>query len=151
MKLQGSEVSIHFNSAPGVLFNTPGSGLARNVLTVRVQPNEGISLLMNAKRPGTVTQIVRAAMDFEYHEAFGSYSPEAYERLLLDAIIGDSTLFIRRDEVEGSWAIIDAIEEAWAANAVELAPYAPGSWGPPQADELLAHDGRAWDPLGGRL
>ena len=148
MKMQGSEVNIHFNAAPGVLFNAPGKVLARNVLTVRVQPHEGISLLMNVKRPGTVTQIAQAAMDFEYHEAFGSYSPEAYERLLLDAIVSDSTLFIRRDEVEGSWAIIDAIEEAWAANAVELALYAPGSWGPAQADTLLTRDGRDWDPLG---
>ena len=148
MKLQGSEANIHFNSAPDVLFNAPGRRLERNVLKVRVGPNEGISLLMNAKIPGTLTQIARAAMDFEYHEAFGSYSPEAYERLLLDAIIGDSTLFIRRDEVEGSWAIIDAIEDAWKADAVKLSSYAPGSWGPDEADTLLLRDGRAWDPLG---
>ena len=148
LKRQGSEVSIHFNSAPGVLFNAPGGNLARNILTLRIQPKEGISLLINAKRPGTVTRIAPAHMDFEYNEAFGSYSPEAYERLLLDAMLGDSTLFIRRDEVESAWSIIDRIEEAWAAGTPPLANYEPGSWGPQAADELLARDGRAWDCLG---
>ncbi len=148
LKRQGSEVTIHFNSAPGVLFNAPGGNLARNTLTLRIQPKEAISLLINAKRPGTVTRIAPTHMDFEYHEAFGSYSPEAYERLLLDAMLGDSTLFIRRDEVESAWAIIDRIEQAWAAGAPPLAPYAPGSWGPQAAEQLLERDGRRWDYLG---
>ncbi len=148
MHRQGSELSIHFNSAPGVLFNAQANRVARNVLTLRVQPNEGISLLINAKRPGTTTRISPVHMDFEYHEAFGSYSPEAYERLLLDAILGDSTLFIRRDEVECSWAIIDRIEEGWQSGLSPLAVYEPGSWGPAEADMLLARDGRSWDRLG---
>ena len=148
LKRQGSEVSIHFNSAPGILFNAPGGNLARNILTLRIQPKEGISLLINAKRPGTVTRIAPAHMDFEYNEAFGSYSPEAYERLLLDAMLGDSTLFIRRDEVESAWSIIDRIEDAWAAGTPQLAKYEPGTWGPQAANELLARDGRTWDWLG---
>ena len=148
LKRQGSEVSIHFNCAPGVLFNAPGGNLARNILTLRIQPKEGISLLINAKRPGTVTRIAPTHMDFEYNEAFGSYSPEAYERLLLDAMLGDSTLFIRRDEVESAWKIIDRIEESWSAGTPPLVLYEPGTWGPQAADELLARDGRSWDCSG---
>ena len=87
-------------------------------------------------------------MDFDYNEAFGSYSPEAYERLLLDAMLGDSTLFIRRDEVESAWSIIDRIEESWTSGTPPLAMYEPGSWGPQAANELLARDGRTWDCLG---
>ena len=148
LRQQGSEVSIHFNAAPGVLFNAPGKTLSRNVLTLRIQPREGIALLINAQKPGTVTRIAPVHMDFEYHQAFGSYSPEAYERLLLDAILGDATLFIRRDEVESAWAIIDKIEEAWTTGAAPLALYQPGEWGPAEAHALLARNGRAWDQLG---
>lgn len=130
------------SAAPGAL-----SCPSANVVILRVQPNEGISLLMNAKTPGNHTRIAPAWMDFDYDQSFGSYSPEAYERLLLDAALGDSTLFIRRDEVEGAWAIIDAIEAAWSQNTPSLAFYAPGSWGPEQADALLMRDGRRWDAL----
>ena len=114
MPRQGSEIHIHFRNVPGVLFGASDHKLQHNVLALRVQPREGISLLMNAKTPGTVTRIAPAHMDFDYDVAFGSYSPEAYERLLLDAILGDFTLFIRNDEVEGAWRIIDSIEEVWA-------------------------------------
>ncbi len=148
LKRQSSEVSIHFNSAPGVLFNAPGKMLARNVLTLRIQPHEGITLLINAQKPGAVSLPAPVHMDFEYHQAFGSYSPEAYERLLLDALSGDFTLFIRRDEVEGAWSIIDGIEQAWGQGVAPLAFYEPGSWGPAQADTLLERDGRAWDQSG---
>lgn len=147
---RGSEICIHFKKAPGVLFNTDShlrTGVANNVLVLRVQPSEGISLLMNAKTPGTVTRIAPATMDFDYDVAFGSYSPEAYERLLLDAILGDSTLFIRRDEVENAWKIIDSIESAWAQNSPSLSFYTPGTWGPEQAQTLLERDGRHWDAL----
>jgi glucose-6-phosphate 1-dehydrogenase len=147
---QGSEICIHFRPAPGVLFNTQERGpnkLGDNVLVLRVQPNEGISLLINAKTPGTITRIAPATLDFQYDVAFGSYSPEAYERLLLDAILGESTLFIRRDEVEGAWRIIDSVEDAWAQNKPALTTYAPGTWGPQEATDLLARDGRHWDIL----
>lgn len=87
-------------------------------------------------------------MEFQYEVAFGSYSPEAYERLLLDAILGDPTLFIRDDEVENAWKIIDSIEAGWAAGAPPITFYPAGTWGPPEADTLLTREGRAWTPLG---
>jgi glucose-6-phosphate 1-dehydrogenase len=143
----GSEICIHFKPAPGVLFGAHGNHLQHNVLVLRVQPKEGISLLINAKTPGTVTRIAPAHMDFNYNESFGSYSPEAYERLLLDAILGDFTLFIRNDEVEGSWRIIDSIEQVWAEGKPPLSFYPAGTWGPPAANNLLSRDGRNWDAL----
>jgi glucose-6-phosphate 1-dehydrogenase len=147
MPKQGSEICIHFKHAPGVLFARDGQHVTNNVLVLRVQPKEGISLLINAKTPGNVSRIAPAHMDFNYDVAFGSYSPEAYERLLLDAILGDSTLFIRDDEVEGSWRIIDSIEAGWAAAQPPLAMYPAGSWGPPEAAELLRRKDRDWDAL----
>ncbi len=140
-----SEISVHFRGAPGVLFNAGGATVASNVLRLRVQPQEGFSLQVNAKKPDTVTRIAPAEMSFHYAGAFGSYSPEAYERLLLDAILGDSTLFIRRDEVERAWAIIDPIEKSWASGAPPLGTYAPGEWGPKAAHDLIGADGFKWD------
>jgi glucose-6-phosphate 1-dehydrogenase len=150
----GSEICIHFQPAPGVLFGSTNH-LAHNVLVLRIQPREGISLLINAKTPGNITRIAPAHMDFDYDLAFGSYSPEAYERLLLDAILGDFTLFIRDDEVEGSWRIIDSIEAAWTGQGPvaggqgqpPLSFYPAGTWGPPEAQKLMAADGRQWDAM----
>src|SRR5436305_1150048 len=142
-----TEISIHFKKAPAVLFN---KGLSdRNVLVIRIQPDEGISLRIHAKVPGTSFRIEPVKMDFHYGTSFGKASPEAYERLLLDAMSGDATLFARRDEVEEAWAFIDPIEEAWHAkkDAPELFFYPAGSWGPEAADDLLAGDGRAWRRL----
>ena len=118
-----------------------------NILALRVQPQEGISLLINAKTPGTVTRIAPANMDFNYNVAFGSYSPEAYERLLFDAIHGDFTLFIRNDEVEGSWHIIDSIERVWSKGTPPIAFYPAGTWGPDQASAMLEREGRTWDAM----
>jgi len=120
-----------------------------NVLVIRIQPDEGISLRMQAKMPGTSFRIEPVKMDFHYGTSFGKASPEAYERLLLDAMSGDATLFARRDEVEEAWAFIDIIENAWSAkkNAPDLFLYPAGSWGPEAADELLARDGRSWRRL----
>src|SRR3954453_19084404 len=109
----GTEISIHFKKAPGVLFNKESAALDQNVLVVRIQPDEGISLRMQAKIPGTSLRIEPVKMDFHYGTSFGKASPEAYERLLLDAMSGDATLFARRDEVEEAWAFIDPIEEEW--------------------------------------
>jgi len=101
-----------------------------------------------AKIPGTSLRIEPVKMDFHYGTSFGKASPEAYERLLLDAMSGDATLFARRDEVEEAWAFIDPIEKTWAEkNAPPLTLYPSGSWGPEEADELLARDGRAWRRL----
>jgi glucose-6-phosphate 1-dehydrogenase len=145
----GTEISVHFKKAPSVLFNKESNALGHNVLVIRIQPDEGISLRMEAKVPGSSFRIEPVKMDFHYGTSFGKASPEAYERLLLDAMSGDATLFARRDEVEGAWAFIDAIEHAWAAkeNAPELFEYSAGSWGPEAADDLLARDGRSWRRL----
>src|SRR6266508_2290350 len=142
-----TEISIHFKKAPAVLFNKDLHDL--NVLVIRIQPDEGISLRIHAKVPGTSFRIEPVKMDFHYGTSFGKASPEAYERLLLDAMSGDATLFARRDEVEQAWAFIDPIEEAWHAkkDVPELFFYPAGSWGPEAADDLLARDGRAWRRL----
>jgi len=144
-----TEISVHFKRAPMVLFNRDSTALDQNVLVIRIQPDEGISLRMMAKIPGTSLRIEPVKMDFHYGTSFGKASPEAYERLLLDAMSGDPTLFARRDEVEEAWAFIDPIEHAWSQkeNAPPLSFYPAGSWGPEEADELLANDGRTWRRL----
>ena len=145
----GTEISVHFKQAPAVLFNKEAVTLGQNVLVIRIQPDEGISLRMQAKMPGTSFRIQPVKMDFHYGTSFGKASPEAYERLLLDAMSGDATLFARRDEVEEAWAFIDIIENAWAAkkDAPNLFFYPAGSWGPEEADDLLARDERTWRRL----
>jgi len=142
-----TEISIHFKKAPAVLFNKNLSD--QNVLVIRIQPDEGISLRIHAKVPGTSFRVEPVKMDFHYGTSFGKASPEAYERLLLDAMSGDATLFARRDEVEEAWSFIDVIESAWSAkkDAPGLFSYPAGSWGPDEADDLLARDDRAWRRL----
>jgi glucose-6-phosphate 1-dehydrogenase len=104
---------------------------------------------MQAKMPGATLRIEPVKMDFHYGTSFGKASPEAYERLLLDAMSGDATLFARRDEVENAWKFVDTIEEAWHSTSQQpgLFEYPSGSWGPKEADELLQRDGRAWRRL----
>ena len=145
----GTEISVHFKKAPSVLFNKESEGHGHNVLVIRIQPDEGISLRIEAKLPGTSLRIEPVKMDFHYGTSFGKASPEAYERLLLDAMAGDATLFARRDEVEEAWAFIDAIQHAWQAkeNAPPLCFYPAGSWGPDEADKLIASEGRTWRRL----
>jgi glucose-6-phosphate 1-dehydrogenase len=142
-----TEISIHFKKAPAVLFNKDLQD--QNVLVIRIQPDEGIALRIHAKVPGASFRVEPVKMDFHYGTSFGKASPEAYERLLLDAMSGDATLFARRDEVEEAWAFIDVIEHAWAAKkgAPGLFFYPAGSWGPEEADDLLARDGHAWRRL----
>ena len=143
-----TEISVHFKKAPMVLFNRDSMEHDQNVLVIRIQPDEGISLRMMAKIPGTSLRIEPVKMDFHYGTSFGKASPEAYERLLLDAMSGDATLFARRDEVEDAWAFIDTIENVWTGkNPPPLTFYPAGSWGPEEADELLVRDGRAWRRL----
>lgn len=143
---RGTEIAVQFKAPPSVLFNKEPAGVGANVLVIRIQPEEGISLRMQAKIPGTTVRIEPVKMDFHYGTSFGKASPEAYERLLLDALSGDATLFARRDEVESAWKFIDGIEEAWhqSPNPPELYTYAAGSWGPREADTLLQLDGRSW-------
>jgi glucose-6-phosphate 1-dehydrogenase len=145
----GTEIAVQFKSAPGVLFNKDAEQGGPNVLVIRIQPDEGISLRIQAKRPGGAVRVEPVKMDFHYGTSFGKASPEAYERLLLDAMSGDATLFARRDEVEGAWRFIDLIEHAWHSDeeTPPLCEYAAGSWGPNEADELLERDGHAWRRL----
>ena len=146
----GTEIAVQFKNAPEVLFNKVGTGeVGANVLVIRIQPDEGISLRMQAKIPGTALRIEPVKMDFHYGTSFGKASPEAYERLLLDAMSGDATLFARRDEVEQAWSFIDDIEHAWHQSATppQLCFYPSGSWGPKEADELIERDGRSWRRL----
>ena len=122
-----------------------GSKLDPNALTLRLQPHEGIDLRFNGKIPGTTVEVRPVRMHFSYDAEFGAYTPEAYERLLLEAIAGDATLFIRRDEVETAWQIADAVRAGW--DGKPLSPeefYAAGTWGPAAADALLARSGHAW-------
>ena len=147
---KATEISVHFRGAPGVLFNALPSGLeAGNVLVIRIQPDEGISLKIQSKIPGPALRMEDVKMDFHYSTSFGKSSPEAYERLLLDAMAGDATLFARRDEVEEAWRFVDEIEHAWhkSDSPPAMAEYPAGSWGPNEADELLKRDGRRWRRL----
>ena len=142
----GTEIAVQFKDVPGVLFNREPK-VGPNVLVIRIQPDEGISLRIQAKLPGAAVRIEPVKMDFAYGTSFGKASPEAYERLLLDAMSGDATLFARRDEVEHAWEFVDRIENAWHHPDGEPPPlctYPSGSWGPPEADALLERDGRAW-------
>jgi glucose-6-phosphate 1-dehydrogenase len=140
-----TEIAVVFNEIPHTLFHALDGGITANTLAVRVQPDEGISLRFISKEPGQQTILRDVAMDFRYGAAFGSNTPEAYERLLLDAMRGEATLFTRRDEVEAQWAYVDHVLGAWAAEGNPPPPmYASGSWGPEQADDLLARDGRRW-------
>ena len=141
-----TEITIHFKPVPQVLYNTPPTGpLPANVLTVRVQPDEGVSMEFHVKVPGAATRIQRRKMDFGYAEAFGSAPPEAYQRLLLDAALGDATLFTRGDEVVAAWRYVEPILEGCAMQSAErLAFYGPGAWGPKEADALIAADGNRW-------
>ena len=146
---KATEISIHFRKPPHVLFNRGTGDDSANVLVVRIQPDEGISLRIQSKIPGPAVRMERVKMDFQYSTSFGKASPEAYERLLLDAMSGDATLFARRDEVEWAWRYIDQIEEAWhqSPEPPPMCSYPAGTWGPAEADALLAADGREWRRL----
>jgi glucose-6-phosphate 1-dehydrogenase len=141
-----TEIAVQFKRAPLALFARAGvPTIDPNVLAIRVQPDEGILLRFGAKVPGQGLQIRNVNMDFRYGSSFAVDSPDAYETLLLDAMIGDASLFTRDDEVERAWAILQPVLDAWGAGeGGPLHFYAAGSWGPPAADELLERDGRAW-------
>ncbi len=140
-----TEVVITFQGVPHLPFKAADSrGLQPNALVLRIQPDEGISLRFGAKVPGQSFKVRSVAMDFSYGAAFLEEAPDAYERLLLDAMLGDPTLFIRSDEVEQAWRIVDPILTAWADDDAPLAFYPAGTWGPKEADELIERDGRQW-------
>jgi len=141
-----SEIAIQFKRPPGTLFaESDRFNLAPNTLAFQIQPDEGLSLVLNGKVPGLETRMQPVKMNFRYSTTFGSNTPEAYERLVLDAMIGDGTLFIRGDEAETSWALYTPVLEAWAAAGREgMGSYAAGSWGPSVGDALVASSKHAW-------
>src|SRR3989440_1624177 len=145
LKEKLSEVTVRFRSPPLTLFQKQcESPVFPNDLIIRVQPGEGISFRLNGKVPGGQMSIKPVALDFNYEETFHVSSPEAYERLIFDAMVGDQTLFIRGDEAEAAWAVIDPIEQGWAQSKRPPEPYAPGTWGPKRAMDLIEMDGRRW-------
>jgi glucose-6-phosphate 1-dehydrogenase len=146
LPVSASEVRIQFKPPPHVLFAAQcGPKLDSNAITLRLQPNESIFLRFNGKVPGASLSVRPVRMQFSYDSEFGAYTPEAYERLLLEAVAGDATLFIRRDEVEAAWQIVDPIREAWDSQALSQSEfYEAGAWGPPLAEKLLAQYGHTW-------
>jgi glucose-6-phosphate 1-dehydrogenase len=140
-----TDISIHFRPAPYPLFRKVSSITAQpNVLAIRIQPDEGISLKFDSKVPGPAVRSAPVTMEFRYATSFGAEPPEAYERLLLDTMLGESTLFARRDEVETAWAWLDPLLKAWGGDGRDPQLYAAGSWGPEDADRLIERDGRKW-------
>lgn len=151
-----TEIAIHFRSAPLAVFrNELGEGngdsaaagvyeAVPNLLILRIQPEEGISLKFNSKRPGAGMTLRPVSMDFNYGSSFGERSPSAYETLLLDAIVGDATLYTRQDMVEASWSVVQPILDYWSTRKFAFPNYAPGTWGPAEADEMLARRGHSW-------
>jgi glucose-6-phosphate 1-dehydrogenase len=157
-----SEITITFRRVPHMVFQN-GDGtehVSRNILTIRIQPNEGIHLKINAKQPGPAIHMQPVDMEFNYGSSFGGDPPDAYQRLILDVILGDSTLFTRRDEVEIAWDRVTRVQEGWRlqeAQEIEengrplrLPTYTAGTWGPKESDALLAADGQGWREPDGR-
>jgi glucose-6-phosphate 1-dehydrogenase len=139
-----TSIAIEFKRAPHPPFEVTEDGLRPNVLVVHVQPDEGVSLEFAAKVPGQGMTLRTVHMDFLYGGAFRTGIPEAYERLILDCLLGDPTLFTRSDEVEEQWSLVDAIVAFWKRDRPAFPNYAAGTWGPAAADELMRRDGRSW-------
>jgi len=146
---RASEIAIQFKAVPNILFNqNPDVPLEPTVLTIRVQPEEGLSLRLATKLPGPKVRIYPVKMEFNYSSLFGGESPEAYERLLLDVMAGDATLFMRRDAVEAAWEFVMPVIEHWERSRSRFLPqYQAGTWGPLEADRLIEADHRTWRTL----
>jgi glucose-6-phosphate 1-dehydrogenase len=145
-----TEVAIQFRRAPFVLFrDTPVEHLTNNLLVLHIQPNEGISLRFGAKIPGPLVRLGSVNMDFHYEDYFGTEQSTGYERLLYDCMLGDATLFQRADMVEAGWSVIQPVIDVWRALPARNFPnYPAGTWGPKEADDLMARDNRAWRQIG---
>jgi glucose-6-phosphate 1-dehydrogenase len=145
-----TDIAIQFNSAPYSVFNQDGQGLdgsatgRPNLLIIRIQPDEGISLRFLSKHPGSGMHLRPVSMDFNYGSSFGSRTPSAYETLLLDAMVGDATLYTRQDMVDASWAAVQPILEDWENRKFAFPNYAAGSWGPKESEDMLARQGYQW-------
>jgi glucose-6-phosphate 1-dehydrogenase len=142
---RATEIAITFKKAPGYLFEGIAASIDSNVLVIRIQPDEGISLRINCKIPALNTVIQPVKMDFRYGNYFGSVPPEAYERLICDCMSGDNTLFARDDEVIMSWKLLSPILEHWQETSpTDFPNYAAGTWGPERAEDMLKRQGRHW-------
>ena len=142
---RSTEIAIQFREVPHRLFRDAATEPDPNLLAIRIQPDEGIMLRFGAKVPGLGMAIRPVTMDFTYGSAFNIDSPDAYETLILDALQGDASLFTRADEVEEAWSIVDPIIDMWASSPPpEFANYDAGTWGPAEADEMIARDGKRW-------
>jgi glucose-6-phosphate 1-dehydrogenase len=145
---RASEIAIQFRAVPHRLFRDTLIDPEPNLLAIRIQPDEGILLRFESKMPGLGLEIRPVSMDFTYGSAFSVDSPEAYETLIIDALLGDPSLFARADEVEKAWGIVTPILEAWIGQSPPTFPsYEAGTWGPPDADRLMTRDGRRWRRL----
>jgi glucose-6-phosphate 1-dehydrogenase len=143
-----TEIALQFKQAPHLLFRRSMDGLDPNSLVVHIQPDEGTTIKVASKIPGPLMRVRPVNMDFRYGTSFGIEPADAYERLLLDAMLGDSTLFTRRDEVEEAWEFVSSIIDGWTeAAAADIPKYEAGSWGPEEADRLIARDARTWRRL----
>jgi glucose-6-phosphate 1-dehydrogenase len=139
-----TEVAVVFKRAPHQPFSaTSTEELTQNALVIRIQPDEGVTLRFGSKVPGTAMEIRDVNMDFAYGGTFTESSPEAYERLILDVLLGEPPLFPQHEEVELSWKILDPVVNYWAAHG-KPDTYPAGTWGPPSADKMIARDGRTW-------
>jgi glucose-6-phosphate 1-dehydrogenase len=140
-----TEVALQFKAVPHLAFpKEAATGLNPNALVMRIQPDEGVTLRFGAKVPGQAFMVRDVLMDFSYGAAFLEEPPDAYERLLLDAMVGDPTLFIRSDEVDTAWGVVQPLLDAWGSGDAPLSGYASGSWGPRPAETLIERDGRQW-------
>ena len=141
-----SEIVVGFRRVPHAIFEHGADGIPANRLVIRVQPDEGIKLWLMIKDPGPGgMRLQHVPLDMSFAKAFGAQSPEAYERLLMDAVRGNASLFMRRDEVEAAWRFVDPIREAWAHSGEPPRPYAAGTWGPAASIALIERDGRTWN------
>ena len=143
---KASEIAIIFQRPPHLMFNLPDDrDFTPNILSICIQPDEGIHLRFEAKQPGSDEEMRSVEMDFHYRDTFSGGLPEAYEKLLLDALEGDASLFTRSDAIEASWKLIDPVLKSWeSTNTPALSSYEPGAWGPAEADELLRKGSRSW-------
>ena len=146
LKQKVSEIVVQFTRPPAILFGQNSrQPLSPNLLTIRIQPDEGVSLSLNSKTPGLETKLQPVNLSFGYDTTFGSNTPEAYERLILDALVGDGTLFIRGDEAEQSWGLLSPVLQTWQSQGGHgLEKYSAGTWGPLAADKLLLKHGHEW-------
>jgi glucose-6-phosphate 1-dehydrogenase len=140
-----TEIAVVFKRAPHLPFShTDTEELGSNAVVIRVQPDEGVTIRFGSKVPGPSMEVRDVNMDFSYGQSFTEASPEAYERLILDVLLGEPSLFPQDEEVELSWKILDPIEKHWARQKQQPEPYASGGWGPASADAMMARDGRTW-------